>query len=567
MRRTGTTAAAMPPSGGCRRLLRPCAAHALVLAFAAVILCCVPYGAHLECNPGNPFGVRIAKSEAEALQVYNPQALPFLQACASAAGMSVKDYMLTCGIVIGGFTGLNIFGEDVSYGADQTTNVVAKLVSTAEWPAWEELTAEQQQSYGGNSDNYYAQQFNALAGCLGLADSRNVYYSSGGGDLDSDGVSIAERIGEVGEKYATGAILHTSELYNLLTHPEQLFNNSGYNNFGLRVTKTVNIDEASFRFMIANPNLPGYQYRYPIDGTNWFNFKQHVNMSPGDYTWVFVGVWTTPLPKIELTAGYGMFNYENVSSSNQWEGMNTGGNMERHASSGNRFRGYYDPANDYLNECWGGGWTVGGTDIDTDDVNYDQQMPGTPTGLYGPGGVDNEKDPPGIGSKNMGPTTTYPDITGEPREGEDPPYVPPTPSERPENPYNPTDPENPGYQSGTPEWKETTTENLTPLLNVRLDKLFPFCLLYDLNTLWGKVQGLMQQNGLTGQDYEDYLHIRFPIEIVSSDLGIYINEEIEFDLTPVHDLLLMTKTAVFVLLIFMTLLSLIRFWQRILTGG
>lgn len=532
---------------------RPARASALAAAaaIAAVVLALVPLSVGVS-PAALPY---VQMSEAKALTAYNANAYAFLQKCAEAAGLSINDYMLTCGIVIAGSTGLNIIDGDVSYGADQATQGLTKLVSTAEWPSWDDLTDEQQQSYG-TSDVYTAHQFNALAGCFGLSDSRDVYYSSGGGDIDGDASTIASRIGELGEKWSTGAILQASDVYSVLTNPNNLVNKSGYNNFGLRLTKTVTVDSASYRFMRANPGLSGYMGSYPINGQSWFNYKTDVKIDSSTYQWVFVGVWTSPLRQIEITSGYGLRNYDNKNSSNQWQGLTVAGKMEDHASSGNTYRGQYDPEKDWLNEDWGGGWVVNGTDLDTDEFNYEQQLPDTPTGLYGKDGIDDSKEPEGIGTKRLYPGITYPDITGTPRDGDDPPYVPPTPSERPENPYNPPDAEKPQYQSGTPEWKQETTENVTPLININFDKLFPFSMLYDVPMLFDKVQSV------TGSDISGgvYNSVSIPVPIGRE------SEDMRLDLTLVHDFLGMTKPFFQILLVALLLFALIEFWRGILTG-
>lgn len=570
MRRTGTTAAVMPPSGGCRRLLHPCAAHALVLIALAVVLCSVPYGVHFGSVPGNDYGVHVVKSEADALT--GARALEYLTKVSNAADLTVSEYVITSGICIGALTGYCIFDSEVSYSADQTTSVLNKLATTAEWPAWSNAS-EDAKTYYGTEENYKAAQFNSLLGCVGLAESRDTFYASGG-DLDEGADSIAGRVGEIGKEFLGGGAVKLADLYLTFNQPKMIFGQYGNQSpgFGIVIQPgyiehdgcIVNYRQSWFSYVASD----GYannvmnscvnqvlsnvliQYAHPTDqGTRTLS-KSSVIVEV-DGVQYYEG-------QIGLPSRIQSVQYNTEQSTFRWAGYYTGSSF------------YVCNGTHAINTLYSAGYQWwDGTPVEFNDLQYGQAED-TPENLINdPGEVPDQNLPNSgnVGTDKVNPSSGYNQYFINQPGGDDPGGDTPT-TPRPENPYNPSDPDNPAYQSGTPEWKQETTENLMPLLNVHLDRLFPFCLLYDLNSLWGKVQGLMQQTGgLSGQDYEDYLHISFPIEMVSPDLGIYIDEQIEFDLTPLHDLLLMTKTAVFVLLIFMTLLSLIRFWQRILTGG
>lgn len=572
----GKHACVMPRSRGCSR--RALVRRFFVAVLLGILVALSPYGVHHE-NPDNPVVVNIVKSEAHA-DMYT-QALPYLQALADAAGMSVNDFMLTVGIGVGATSGINIFKESASYGADETVTGLHKLTSTLSWPDWDSLSDSKKAKYGNNEDIYTAAQFNSLLGCVGLGDGRDTYYTSGGGNLDTGDSSIAENLGDIGREWAEGAVLDASRVYQSFSSDGLLYNGGAQGtNYGMSYSYNYEVEglRLVFRTVSANWSLTQNGVTYAITPTNWWlgarNFKYN-SSTIGDIALRYGGP-DTPNGVVEINsyresqteflidkvgeksggATAWLFPYNNTMYLNS-----TGGGFGKfNTDDTTASKGAYP----FLNRNYEFGYIINGVEISDEDMpsTPNNTMPGTPDEVSEPG---TDYQPDGVGAIEMNPDTTYQDITGTPTT---PPYEPPSPEDRPQNPYNPSDPENPSYQSGTPEWKQETSENMMPLLNVRLDRLFPFCLVYDLQLLWGRFNGIVLRDGsLAGQTMESFTQLVIPIDIVAPVLGIDIHTTFELDLTPLHDLLLITKPFVFILLVVMLLTSIIAFWKRILTGG
>lgn len=141
----------------------------------------------------------------------------------------------------------------------------------------------------------------------------------------------------------------------------------------------------------------------------------------------------------------------------------------------------------------------------------------------------------------IGPQTTYGDMFSTPQI-----VIP-----RPPNDYNPDD------QTSTPEWREETTSNVMPLMNINFPDLFPFSLMFDLKDLSEKVTSLTVGQAGSGE----YSSLRIPFKVSN-----VIDEQIELDLTPLYDVLMMARPFNLVLLIVALVVSLVLFWRAILTG-
>lgn len=178
-------------------------------------------------------------------------------------------------------------------------------------------------------------------------------------------------------------------------------------------------------------------------------------------------------------------------------------------------------------------------------------QPGGGTGGESGGSTPDSTTPTYYPSDGVTPDTTWNEFTEEPS------YVPPGPGERPQNPYNPPSSDNPEYQSGTPEWKNETSENMLPLMNIRFDKLFPFSMLYDIPKVANKVRsvtGTQINNGV-------YNRVSIPIwnPVNSSDM-------LNLELSDLYSLLVMVRPFMQILLAAFLLFTAIAFWRNILTG-
>lgn len=500
-------------------------------------------------------GVNVHRSYAQAAVAPNaiPRALEYLQKAATSSGMSVNDFMLTVGIGVAGTTGVNIFQQGAYYG-DQATSTLNKLVTTAEWPSWSELSEAQQESWG-SSDNYHAAQFNSALGAVGLAESRNTYYASGG-DFDEGTESLLSRIGAIGNKWAGGAIIAASDIYSIWNNPASITYDGTEGQFGIQYNYVVTIDDVEVIFRESNVN---YSVRWSGD--------DYITVTPN--TWIVCDpnyqnayysfrttYGTTPLGPVHLTKKeyngwfWSIDKIGNLSTGSTGFIYKTETQLKGGVSSGSFNFGARPPK--FLNKNYVYGYQFGSTTVDFDGMNPDQVIPDTPAGT-----TDGDTRPEGIGSDKLEPGTTYPDITGTPTEDDTPPYVPPTPDERPDNPYNPPNNENPGYQSGTPEWKNETSENMLPLMNIQFDKLFPFSMLYDIPKLANKVRTV------TGTQINDGVYNRVNIPIWNP---VNQSDMLVLELNDLYALLVMIRPFMQILLAAFLLFTAIAFWRNILTG-
>lgn len=529
---------------------------------AACLLALAPLDAGLSpAGNANSAKISIHRSEAHAAPAAQPYAYDFLESCAEAAGMSVPDYMLTCGIAIAGTTGLNIFAEDAGY---STVTTMHKLVGTAQWPDWDDLTSEQKSSWG-DVDNYYAAQFNSLAGCFGLGNLRDTYYSNGGADFEGEPASLLSQIGDIGRQWANGKVVEFGEVAAMVQNRLDLISPS---QFGQQYTINVLYDGVAVLaevFEVSFANVNG-----AITSSSWFYHirgqyhNQNIDKLYSKPTEVIdVGLNSTNnvfyLPVVgELLAyqyrvadSYEGLAKTSYASTQTWNVSKTKGDGTNYTS----LNYFYSPGYRFPD----GSLMFGGNGDGNVQSSIDYgQMPDTPDNVIGP-----EPDYDGYEDKYIGTTILKPEIT-YPQIFKDEPD-----KERPDNPYNPQNPDQPQNTSGTPEWNQETEDNMLPLLNVHLEKLFPFCLVYDLQMLWAKFQGIVtgSANGLRAQSVPNYNQIVVPIVLQSNALGIDINDELVLNLEPVHALLLEVKPYVFFLLVFSLLMSLIAFWKNILTGA
>lgn len=552
-------------------MIYPLAARLPVLALLAVVVCFVPYGVDCTCNPGDSM-VNVVKSEASAVQVSNP--LELIENMAEAAGMSTGDFVAVCSGAAASASGM-IIARDTGIKMGQSASVnLGNLIDTADYPAWEKLSSDSQSVYGSKT-NYDAAKFNSLMAAFSLDGVVDGWYQSGGSNFDPDQNALErlQQIGRIGQNWGNGVYNYFSSLSGssgVVTSPvkaqqwasvnQYQYDGSSVENWPSGVPYNIVYGTGTVGTIVKPGNETSYYYQIQSASSVVKIVNYRSPRGTAGYKWSCIVM----LSKTPFSVGqYSGYDGSAIPPTDTTvEGDTVNGDALYCKSYITSAGAEYVSASPAMNEftrdySYSTLKTVWHAIMYGNGLGYAQPFQDYPTG--------NDTVPADtkvyMPDNGLQPGQTWNTWITQPEQ-------PPQPGVRPENPYNPVNPSNPGYQSGTPEWKETTTENMQPLLNVRLDKLFPFCLLYDLNMLWGKVQGLMQQNGgLSGQDYEDYLHVRFPVEMVSPDLGIYIQEELEFDLTPLHDLLLMTKQIVLVLLIVMTLLSIIQFWKRILTGG
>lgn len=170
------------------------------------------------------------------------------------------------------------------------------------------------------------------------------------------------------------------------------------------------------------------------------------------------------------------------------------------------------------------------------------KMNGTPDEILE--GIPEEVNSFKYPDEGITPDVNYYDFASEEEPTPDPePVIP-----RPENPYNPED------ETGSPEWREETEQNIMPLTKIEYDKLFPFSMVASLPKLTSKMNVLQPDEGV-------YSSIVLPVPDGNGE-----SAELRLDMTPVHDLLLMVRPLLQVFLVFGLVFALVMFWKSILTG-
>lgn len=537
----------------------------------------------VDVNPVIPSGVNVHRSEANAATPVSGAA-GYLEALAGAAGVTPSQLVAGTVGIVASATGMNIATESgVSFGNDLSTNLSA-LVYAADYPDYDLLSADEQTAWG-SKQNYDAAKYNALMYAFGLGDSVGRYYASSGGDFDfnENELNIISHLGEITQTWMRRGSNLASDLAGLVDKEKVI---------------------ASYGPIVNHYTIPDNETEWP---SGW---PRDISVYDTDVVYVWNGgstyfTHTDRVVKVfVVSTGSGAFRCFYYGEDFYRNGGNYTGYVvpewEARPSSGN-----YGTATPYIKDestefyyyifktsIYGGTYQSpppillpSGAEYTADAclkaiaimnglrseqnyvtvINYPSSPVADETPVYYPGQNDSQ---PGTIERET-PWQQFienPDDDSGTGGGDD--YIPPGPDERPENPYNPPDEDNPQYQSGTPEWKETTTENMTPLLNVRLDRLFPFCLVFDLQRLWDRFNNLVYgSGGLGGQAVVNYNEFHFPIDITVESMGIDYHTAIDLDLEPLHDLLLITKPFVFWLLVIMLLTSIIQFWKRILTGG
>lgn len=510
----------------------------VLIAFVVAIL---PFDMVHEFDPKRPRELMVPKIHLLQANA-NPIAVAgeFSATMAEYAGLSLGDFVATCaGIAVAG-TGYNItkdFGVTMGATAAQNLN---NLIDSADYPAWSTLGEDQQQLWG-SQENYESAKFNSFMGAFGMAEDRDNFYSSGGGNFEfSDNVKDKlQQIGRIGNLWKNRASASISDLINVMESPEEVAIFAGCDQFEFDGSNVANWP-TGFPRNIGVGYGTLFQFKDPA-----YQKYYNIRTSRPVYTLMFGdsrGGQFTIFDKFGFTAGYN--NAVNPPSSV------TGYTASECTRDGDTFYlAYWENWSGYNKPNWNvpynqasasKHYTLSEREIIAHAYLYGKK---TPVGLekiadYPEEPEDNQE----IYFPNDGitPTTNYINITVKPE----------TP--RQENQYNP------GNQTGTDEWKDETEGNLLPLMGIQFDKLFPFCLLFDIQKLFDKVQGV---SGSTGAQ-EGYLTVSIPLDVPGFEQG----ETLDLNLQWLHDLLITVRPFVQILLGAGLLFVTIRFWQGVLTG-
>lgn len=546
------------------------AVSALALASLAAL---VPVGVH--CDLHSPAVLNLHRSEALA---DDDKGYQFLSTISRDTGLDIGDFIATAVNALAVSSGKVITGVDnVVFGGYASRNLAA-LIDTADYPDYDLLSAEEQAEYGSR-ENYDAYKFNSLLNAFGLGTARDRFYTYGQYDLSDEQQEIVSHFGSIGQTWLNRGGVALSDVKELVTNTEYVStwvgSNAGVVDGGnvdgwpsilpdsikIGVGDTFKYGKESYKiYKLANKPIYWLNTVYRSSGGYYYIWTYAFSESAFSYNATF---GNDVLPPTTLNSSSTQRTYGDKTYyvwSNEFGGTNIRGsnvgfdapaycNMPVHVLDSddstyqnNFFDAIYDAAPLIL---FGADVSTYGTYplIDYPGQEEIDELP-EDTPIYAPEQVNNQT------VWNVYITQPEPE---------------PEPGTRPENPYNPTDPDNPQYQSGTPEWNQETSENLTPALDIQFNKLFPFCIVYDLKLFWDRLKSIVgvESNGmLRAQARSQYEFVTLPA-VDSAGL----QDGITFDLGPVATLLRFVRPAVFWFLVVALVMSVIDFWRRILTGA
>lgn len=550
--------------------VRSIATRAFAVLAVAACVCCAPLDIGFDA-------AKVDIQRSEAFADYEPgAATSLLESMADVAGLSVGDFVATVAGATAVGTGLAVASDaGMRMGNDAAVNL-GNLIDAADYPAWDTLTSEEQANYGSAAE-YNGVKFNSLMSAFGLGDLVDGYYSSytgsGGGSFDpDDGESeTLAALGRIGLRWAAGLGNVLGDIQGLVARDAV----AGY--LGADVTgDTVKVD---------GTGLEGWPEGFPtefyVNRVNRYYWKKDNDpiFNPG----VIHRHWRTFSQTVYVMAfkladsdGISVWAYNETPFKSIENYVINPPEPTYDASAGTSELGDY-----YYTRSMAGGNNNPVTEI-TLHVNDSELTLSNHNGggkfraaipliLYGAkltgGGGNTVPDYPE--TVDEGEKVYYPSegITYNTTWNE---YTTPTEVVRPDNPYNPTITGHPEYNSGTDAWKTETEQNLMPAVNVRFDKLFPFCLIYDIGLFWDKVNASLltvETSGVEtqaeGTAEDRYLTLNLPhlADVFGFEQGL------SFDLTPLKTLGNLIRVPIVWALWIWMIMGFVDFWRRVITGG
>lgn len=146
--------------------------------------------------------IEIQPNQAHAVLPIGAAAAAFLADIAAASGLTVSELVTTVVGMTAVSTGMGIAREaGINYGNAASVNL-GNLIDAADYPAWDTLSAEKQESWG-SKENYDSAKFNSLLDAFDLGDARDRFYSSDGGNVDytTDELTRLEQLGSIGQNW------------------------------------------------------------------------------------------------------------------------------------------------------------------------------------------------------------------------------------------------------------------------------------------------------------------------------------------------------------------------------
>lgn len=492
----------------------------------------------------------VMPASAYANPIVTTSAESFLEAAAIEAGIPSADMVATVAGIFLTTKGMSIANEEGVRIGNSLDKNLENLLEAADYPDYETLSDEDRTAWGSKA-NYDAAKLNSLLDAFGLANDKDRYYSSQGNNFEfsNDVKDQLHRLGRIGNNWITGIGNKVSEIKGLITD-ETVFNDY------FPVQSGTEIDTSN------DSNWPGSWpniNEISIGNKYWFKYQDQnlirIWVSSIDVQWLFVHKDGTSLQFLAFSKNNFQYGI-NVGNPNSSDTNVTSSNARKCTYNGEEFYIAYSSQSvkDIVNSniqynIWSSGQ---GTKFNSSYLT--EMTKAAYVYLYG-----------NVNNNNAGSV-----IDGFPGENEIPDdervyipsdgvnnsntwntYLTPTTINRPTNNYNP------GKETETPEWRDETTANVIPLFDVHFDKLFPFCLLFDIRDLFEKVKTVTDGESESG----NYLQVSIPMKV-----GTFIDESIDLDLAPVYNLLIMVRPFVQILLAAGLLFVTVRFWQGILTG-
>lgn len=543
-----------------------------LLLIASFFLALIPWS--LDCvlaetpELGTPFTVKALQSQCYA-ETPSPGEYPeadlnFIEYLANSAGVGntgnviASSSIVTTSIgVIAVSTGVNLVkAVGVQNGAHLST-CLDSLVDAADYPDYSTLTAQQQAAWV-SKENYDAAKFNSLLNAFGLGDAAQRYKQGFTGSGGGHGFSFTEqeqnkvqRLGRIANRWINGAGNTVEDVKSFFNNKQAIetwlpqaseyltFTKGEQTDWPSDLPSTINAAYSNSATIVYKYTGNQYDQYYGVQTNS--ETLMFLLVRPGDNGHMYGGNMQF------VTCSKTSYQYRTQLAKNTYSGWS---NAVSSSLNGKSF--YYS-------------YNYGGNSIDeytcNVPLNVSSVAPITQSAkmrnlvyclLYG-------DEPSGGGSAEAEEVEDYPE---EPAQNQNT-WIPAIgivpqiswPQLTTPNIPNPSEsPYNPDFETDTPEWNNEATTNLLHLSDIKFDKLFPFCLLFDISLLFNKVQSTIADDGNS-----------YNVLDVPFDYGVD-DEDMTVNLTWLHDLALMIRPFVQILLAALLLFVTIWFWKGILAG-
>lgn len=469
------------------------------------VLTCQPFIIALDGG-----GLRVKEQTAEALPVsIGPIAYRVFSEIAEETGESPWDLLVAAGLGIAGSTGYNVWGGDysgsaVEFGGGSGGGDIPKTRPTPSWPAWETLDADQKAQWENNEGYYNAQKWRDIISgtTLGTVYESALSAVNAGEEwvpssADTNHLNSWKTVANYWKDKQSQTV---AEIKSWLGDVDSVFNgNSGFFN-GYYTSDWTDYNLAAYTangyecsFMQINGKYTIFQEVTDSDvvitGLTWVNprnslrYWQIISCRVDGYMYNTRARWDQNLPYID-----GTFTTAYASTTKTYQGYSYNFNATNLASESGSNGASAVFASDVVFNDLG--------EVEMNDTLYSkiylqvlygvkisEDMQGTPEDISDDTGISMPED-------GIGPSTIWDDLT---RQNPTPPTPTPDPG-YPESDFNPNAGDDDGDyvpETSTPEWQKKTQDQIfTPALNLPFDRMFPFCVIWDISKLMNKLYEL-----------------------------------------------------------------------------